>query len=326
VTPDALRQMLAHLPSLPLVPAPTVIEPMVSLLLALGGGPRLFIKRDDAIPFGFGGNKVRKLALVAARAVADGADTLITAGGVQSNHARATAAAAAKLGLRAVLVANGQAPERLTANALLDHLLGAEVVYVPSREDRAPMIQEVAERLRQEGRRPFAIPIGASTPLGALGFVLAMAELVVQMPPPDVIIHSTSSGGTQAGLVAGCRLLDLPTRVVGISADDTSASLQSTVRAIVSGIADLLDIDLTKLSRGTAIEVDDRFVGDGYGIPTDESRDALELTARTEAIFLDPTYTAKAMAGLIAYVRQQKFKDNQTVLFWHTGGQVGLFA
>jgi D-cysteine desulfhydrase family pyridoxal phosphate-dependent enzyme len=318
--------MLAHLPSLPLVPAPTVIEPMVSLLLALGGGPRLFIKRDDAIPFGFGGNKVRKLALVAARAVADGADTLITAGGVQSNHARATAAAAAKLGLRAVLVANGQAPERLTANALLDHLLGAEVVYVPSREDRAPMIQEVAERLRQEGRRPFAIPIGASTPLGALGFVLAMAELVDQMPPPDVIIHSTSSGGTQAGLVAGCRLLDLPTRVVGISADDTSASLQSTVRAIVSGIADLLDIDLTKLSRGTAIEVDDRFVGDGYGIPTDESRDALELTARTEAIFLDPTYTAKAMAGLIAYVRQQKFKENQTVLFWHTGGQVGLFA
>jgi D-cysteine desulfhydrase family pyridoxal phosphate-dependent enzyme len=308
------------------VPAPTVIEPMESLRLALGGGPRLFIKRDDAIPFGFGGNKVRKLALVAARAVADGADTLITAGGVQSNHARATAAAAAKLGLRAVLVANGQAPERLTANALLDDLLGAEVVYVPSREDRAPMIQEVAERLRREGRRPFAIPIGASTPLGALGFVLAVAELVDQMPPPDVIIHSTSSGGTQAGLVAGCRLLDLPTRVVGISADDTSASLQSTVRAIVSGIADLLDIDLTKLSRGTAIEVDDRFVGDGYGIPTDESRDALELTARSEAIFLDPTYTAKAMAGLIAYVRQQKFKENQTVLFWHTGGQVGLFA
>jgi len=326
VTPDALRQMLGHLPSLPLVPAPTVIEPMESLLLALGGGPRLFIKRDDAIPFGFGGNKVRKLALVAARAVADGADTLITAGGVQSNHARATAAAAAKLGLRAVLVANGQAPERLTANALLDDLLGAEVVYVPSREDRAPMIQEVAERLRREGRRPFAIPIGASTPLGALGFVLAVAELVDQMPPPDVIIHSTSSGGTQAGLVAGCRLLDLPTRVVGISADDTTASLQSTVRAIVSGIADLLDIDLTKLSRGTAIEVDDRFVGDGYGIPTDESRDALKLAARTEAIFLDPTYTAKAMAGLIAYVRQQKFKDNQTVLFWHTGGQVGLFA
>jgi D-cysteine desulfhydrase len=326
VTPAALREMLAQFPLLPFVPAPTLVEPMPSLLLLLGGGPRLYIKRDDAIPFGFGGNKVRKLALVAARAIADGADTLITAGGVQSNHARATAAAAAKLGLRAVLVANGEPPERLTANALLDELLGAEVVYVPSREDRAPMILQVAERLRRDGRRPFAIPIGASTPLGALGFVAAMAELVDQIGAPDVILHATSSGGTQAGLVAGCRLLGLATRVIGISADDGSASLQSTVRAIISGIGDLLDLDPVKLSRGTAIEVDDRFVGDGYGIPTDGSREAIELAARTEAIFLDPTYTAKAMAGLIAYVRQQKFKDNQKVLFWHTGGQVGLFA
>jgi 1-aminocyclopropane-1-carboxylate deaminase/D-cysteine desulfhydrase-like pyridoxal-dependent ACC family enzyme len=200
------------------------------------------------------------------------------------------------------------------------------VVYVPSREERAPMILQVAERLRREGRRPFAIPIGASTPLGALGFALAVAELVDQMPAPDVIVHSTSSGGTQAGLVAGCRLLGLHTRVVGISADDSSASLHSQVRAIISGIADLLDLDPESLSRGTAIEVDDRFVGEGYGIPTDASREAMELAARTEAIFLDPTYTAKAMAGLIAFVRQQKFKENQSVVFWHTGGQVGLFA
>ena len=199
-------------------------------------------------------------------------------------------------------------------------------VYVPSREDRAPKILEVATRLRSEGRRPFAIPIGASTPLGALGFALAVAEMVDQIGSPDVIVHSSSSGGTQAGLVAGCRLLGLHTRVVGISADDSSASLQAQVRAIVSGIGDLLDLDPAKLRRGTPIEVDDRFVGEGYGIPTDESREAIELAARTEAIFLDPTYTAKAMAGLIAYVRQQKFKEGQTVLFWHTGGQVGLFA
>ena len=326
MTPVELREKLARFPSLPFLPAPTIIEPLPRLLTRLGGGPRLFIKRDDAIPFGFGGNKVRKLALVAARAVVDGADTLITAGGVQSNHARATAAAAAKLGLRAVLVANGQAPERLTANALLDCLLGAEIVYVPSREDRAMMMLEVAERLRSEGRRPFAIPIGASTPLGALGFALALAELVDQMPAPDVIVHATSSGGTQAGLVAGCRLLGLPTRIVGISADDSSPSLQAHILVIISGMADLLEMDPLELSRGTAIEVDDRFVGDGYGISTDESREAIELTARTEAIFLDPTYTAKAMAGLIAYVRQRKFRANETVLFWHTGGQVGLFA
>ncbi len=326
MTPAALREALARFPSLPLVPAPTLVEPLPRLSALLGGGPRLLIKRDDAIPFGFGGNKVRKLALVAARAMADGADTLITAGGVQSNHARATAATAAKLGMRAVLVVNGEAPERPTANALLDGLLGAEVVYVASRHDRAPAILEIAARLRSEGRRPFAIPIGASTPLGALAFALAVAELVDQIPAPDVILHATSSGGTQAGLVAGCRLLGLSTRVIGISADDTAQSLQSQVRAIVSGIADLLEMDPVKLSRGTAIEVDDRFVGDGYGIPTDGSREAIELAARTEAIFLDPTYTAKAMAGLIAYVRQQRFVEGQTILFWHTGGQVGLFA
>ncbi len=326
MTPAALRQLVSRLPSLPLVPAPTPVEPMPRLLQALGGGPRLFIKRDDAIPFGFGGNKVRKLALVAARAAADGADTLITAGGVQSNHARATAAAAAKLGMRAVLVANGGAPDRLTANALLDDLLGAQVVYVTSREARTPKMLEIAERLENEGRRPFVIPIGASTPLGALGFALAMAELADQMPPPDVIVHSTSSGGTQAGLVAGCRLLGLPSRVVGISADDSSSSLQTQVGGIITGVADLLEVDPALLASGTAIEVDDRFVGEGYGIPTDQSREAIRLAARTEAIFLDPTYTAKAMAGLIAYVRERRFQENQTVLFWHTGGQVGLFA
>ncbi len=325
MTPAALRERLACFPSLPLVPAPTLVEPLSRLLAHLGGGPQLLIKRDDAIPFGFGGNKVRKLALVAARAQADGADTLVTAGGVQSNHARATAATAAKLGMRAVLVANGVPPARLTANALLDRLLGAEVVYVATREDRAPMIVEVAERLRAEGRRPFTIPIGASTPLGALGYALALAELVDQMPPPDAIVHATSSGGTQAGLVAGCRLLGLPTRIVGISADDLAPSLSSHITTIVGGIADLLGLDAGTFS-DAAIEVDDRFVGEGYGIPTGASQEAIELAARTEAIFLDPTYTAKAMAGLIAYVRHQRFAEKQTVVFWHTGGQVGLFA
>jgi D-cysteine desulfhydrase family pyridoxal phosphate-dependent enzyme len=329
VTSSALREILSRFPSLPLVPSPTSIEPMPRLASVLGGGPRLFIKRDDAIPFGFGGNKVRKLAFVGARAQADAADTLITAGGMQSNHARVTAAVAAKLGMRAVLVANGEAPERLTGNALVNRLLGAEIVYVGSREEWAPKVLEIASRLRGEGRRPYAIPIGASIPIGALGFVQAMAELIDQLgqiPAPDVIVHSTSSGGTQAGLVAGCRLLGLSTRVIGVSADDSAAAIQSHVRALVEGIADLLQVDPMRIARGTGIEVDDRYVGDGYGIPTDASREAIDLLARTEAIFLDPTYTAKAMASLIASVRQQKFKDGQTVLFWHTGGQVGLFA
>jgi 1-aminocyclopropane-1-carboxylate deaminase/D-cysteine desulfhydrase-like pyridoxal-dependent ACC family enzyme len=326
VTTAELRSALARFPSLPLLASPTPVEPLTRLTARLGGGPRLFIKRDDAIPFGFGGNKVRKLALVAAQARAENADTLITAGGVQSNHARATAAAAVRLGMRAVLVANGTPPARKTANALLDELLGAEVVYVGSREERMPKVQELAASLRIEGRRPFAIPIGASTPLGALAFALAVAELVDQMPAPDVIVHSTSSGGTQAGLVAGCRLLGLPTRVIGVSADDASSSLEAQVNAIVMGVGNLLQLDPLALTAGTAIEVDDRFVGGGYGVPSDQSREAIQLMARSEAIFLDPTYTSKAMAGLIAYVRDRALGEDETVLFWHTGGQVGLFA
>jgi L-cysteate sulfo-lyase len=325
VTADELRAMLVSFPSLPLLQSPTPIERMDRLSALLGGGPRLVVKRDDAIPFGFGGNKVRKLALVAGRAKAEGADTLITAGGVQSNHARATAAVAARLGMRAILVVNGEPQPQPTANALLDRLLAAEVVYVAAREERTPKMLEVAARVRARGGRPFAIPIGASTPLGALSFALAIAELTDQMPAPDVIIHSTSSGGTQAGLVAGCRLLRLPTRVLGVSADESSKALQNEVRAIVSGIADMLRLDPSELAKGTPIEVDDRFVGGGYGVETDASREAIELAARTEALFLDPTYTAKAMAALIAYLRQQKFVAGQTVLFWHTGGQVGLF-
>jgi 1-aminocyclopropane-1-carboxylate deaminase/D-cysteine desulfhydrase-like pyridoxal-dependent ACC family enzyme len=285
---------------------------------------RLLIKRDDAIPFAFGGNKVRKLAFVAARAQAEGADTLITAGGIQSNHARATAAVGARLGMRAVLVANGAEQERPTANALLDRLLGAEVVYVPNREARAPAIRDQAARIRKAGGRPYEIPIGASIPLGALGFVQAIVELLEQIPAPDVIVHSTSSGGTQAGLVAGCRLLGLSTRVIGVSADAPTAELQQEVQTIVSGIGPLLGVEPGRA--GTAIEIDDRFVGGGYGVPTAASREAIELLARTEAVFLDPTYTAKAMAGLIEYVRRQRFTSAQTVLFWHTGGQVGLFA
>jgi len=326
VTVDELASRIAVLPRIPFAPLPTPLEPLDRLRAVIGGGPQLIVKRDDALAFGFGGNKVRKLAYVAAQARDEGADTLITAGGVQSNHARATAAAAAKLGMRAVLVANGERPERMSANALLDTLLGAAIEYVGAREDRAPRMREIAERLRAEGRRPFEIPIGASIPLGSVAYVAALLELIGQMPPPDVIIHSTSSGGTQAGLVAGCRLLALPTRVVGISADDPAASIQSQVRTIVEGIAPLLGVDHEAIARGAAIEIDDRFVGDGYGKPTPASREALELAARTEALFLDPTYTAKAMAALIAYVRQQRFREGQTVVFWHTGGQVGLFA
>ena len=201
--------------------------------------------------------------------------------------------------MRAVLVANGSAQPAPTANALLDQLLGAEVVYVAGRDDRAPKILEVAARVRAAGGRPFSIPIGASTPLGALAFALAVAELVDQMPPPDVIIHSSSSGGTQAGLVAGCRLLGLPTRVIGVSADETADALHAQVRAIVSGIADIRRQDADALRKAPQSRWTIAFVGGGYGVTTEGSREAIELCARAEALFLDPTYTSKAMAALI---------------------------
>jgi 1-aminocyclopropane-1-carboxylate deaminase/D-cysteine desulfhydrase-like pyridoxal-dependent ACC family enzyme len=317
---------LNALPSAGLVAAPSPIAEMSRLGAALGGGPRLLVKRDDALPFGFGGNKVRKLDLVAARAQADGADTLLTVGGVQSNHARATAAAAARLGLRSVLVLNGARPDRASGNALLEGLLGAEIRYVASRAERAPAMRAEADRLRAQGRRPCEIPLGASTPLGAMAYARAVAELAGQGPAPDVIVHATSSGGTQAGLLAGIALLGLPTRVLGISADDPAPALSEVIAGLVAGIDDALGGGGRLRAAAARAEVDDAFVGEGYGIPTPASREALELAAGTEALFLDPTYTAKAMAGLIAHVRAGRFRAGQTVLFWHTGGLPGLFA
>jgi len=329
VTPADLRAALSSVPTLMLAPLPTPVEPMPNLSAVLGGGPRLLIKRDDTLGFAFGGNKVRKLALLGARAQAEGCDTLVTAGGLQSNHARVTAATAVKLGMNAMLVVNserGEAPPRATSNALLDRLLGAQVIYVANRDGRVSAMREAAERLTASGRKVFQIPIGGSTPLGSLAYLHAVVELLEQGPPPDVIIHATSSGGTQAGLVAACRLLGLSTRVIGVAADGPTEQIQAQIRTNVEGIAGLLGLNADAVRRGTAIEIDDRFFGEGYAIPTPASREAIELTARTEAIFLDPVYTGKAMAGLVAYVRQQKFTSKQTILFWHTGGQVGLFA
>lgn len=323
---ETARDRLLTLPAVRLGALPTPIDEALRLRDAIGMGARLLIKRDDALPFGFGGNKVRKLTLVAAEARELGCDTLITCGGVQSNHCRATAATAAKLGMACHIVANGEPPSRLTGNALLDHLLGAQVTYVAGRQDRNPAMQELARRLEGEGRRPYIIPLGASTPLGALGLALGIGELVHQGTVPDVIVHATSSGGTQAGLVAGCALFGLHTRVIGISADDPVDEIGALVTNICQGAEELLGLSHGALNARERFEADASFVGEGYGIPTDASREAQELGARTEALFTDHWYTAKALAGLIAYGRSGRFRDGETVMFWHTGGQVGLFA
>jgi D-cysteine desulfhydrase family pyridoxal phosphate-dependent enzyme len=324
--PQYTEPLMPNLRIVPLISQPSPVEELHGLRRALGGGPRLLVKRDDALPFAFGGNKVRKMQLVAAHALETGADTLITSGGIQSNHARVTAAVAAKLGLHCILVVNGARPDRPSGNALLDQLLGAEIRYVGDRADRAPAMDAAAAELRRAGQKPLVVPLGASTPLGAAGFFMAAAELRTQVDaPPDVIIHATSSGGTQAGLVAGASMAMPGTRILGVSADESSQALEVIIRELLHGMPPLFDVRADQFD-GARIEVDDRFVGGGYGVPTAESREAIELLARTEALFLDPTYTAKAMAGLIARVRAREFHEGETVLFWHTGGQVGLLA
>jgi 1-aminocyclopropane-1-carboxylate deaminase/D-cysteine desulfhydrase-like pyridoxal-dependent ACC family enzyme len=321
---------LATFMSMPLVtlaPHPTPIDELTRLRAALGpNAPRLLMKRDDLLSFGLGGNKVRKMQAVAAEALAAGADTLITCGGLQSNHARVTAAAGAVLGLDVVLVLNGVPPARPTANTWLDGLFGAEIRVVADRTARAPMMETVAAERRAAGRTPFIVPLGASTATGALGFARGVAELAASTCHPDVILSSTSSAGTQAGLIAGTRLLGLKTRIIGVSADDPAAALTADIDRLLGEIATTLGAKPASIGQGEPIEVDDTCVGDGYGQPTAASTEALTLLARTEGIVLDPVYTAKAMAGLLARVRDGRFTARDTVLFWHTGGVVGNFA
>lgn len=325
----AARQRLADLAAraIPVALQPTPIEELSRLRAALGrepgNVPRLLVKRDDALPFAMGGNKVRKMRLLVRRALDKGADTLITMGGVQSNHARVTAAMAAATGMNCVLVLNGEPSSDPGGNALLQRLFGARIELVATREAREPMMQEVSARLEREGRRPYVVPLGGSTPEGAIAYAQAFAEMAAQIDPPDWIVHSTSSGGTQAGLAAGAALLGATTGITGISADDPAAEIEDIVRNLVAAIGEQVGVPDLAYER---TEVNDLFVGLGYGVPTAASTEALELTARTEGLLLDPVYTAKAMAALISLVRHGAFTADQTVLFWHTGGVPALFA
>jgi D-cysteine desulfhydrase family pyridoxal phosphate-dependent enzyme len=311
---------------------PTPIEEAPRFRQALGrNAPRIFIKRDDYIGPGFGGNKVRKLEYALAGVASDGpdrADVVITSGGMKSNHARVTAAMCSKLGIRCVLVLNAAAvvPEGLDpASLYVDELFGAEIIRVGQREERATTVAAIAERLLGEGKQVAVIPIGASTPLGAQGFVRAVKEAKTQLAAMntriDYIFHSSSSGGTQAGIAAGCQLFDWRgVRDIGVSPDDSSASISGEVAKIIRGVGEMLGARLHE-----EVTVLDEYVGGGYGVPSAQGDEATALLARTEGIILDPVYTAKAMAGLIDWVRKGRLTENDNVLFWHTGGQLALF-
>ncbi|HEY5572148.1 MAG TPA: D-cysteine desulfhydrase family protein [Anaerolineales bacterium] len=313
---------MENLPRLQIAHLPTAVEPLPRLSEALGG-PTLLVKRDDQTGLAFGGNKTRKLEYLVADAQQKGAGTLITAGAVQSNHCRQTAAAAARLRYNCILVLTGDQPDQATGNLLLDRILGAEIVWA-QRENRDQILREVFEEAESAGRKPYLIPYGGSNPVGAVAYAFALQELLGQNIQPDYIVFASSSGGTQAGLVVGARLFGFEGRVLGISVDEKAEVLQERVAALANQTAEVLDL-VTSFGPENIL-VDDDYLGRGYGKMGEPEKEAIYLFAQKEGLLLDPVYTARAAAGLISLIRKGFFQANQTVLFWHTGGTPALFA
>lgn len=316
------------LPRLSLAQLPTPLEETPRLRAALGG-PRLWFKRDDLTGFALGGNKVRKLEFVMAEALAAGADVVVSAAGPQSNHLRATAAAARKLGLEAVLIMHGAPPLAVQGNHLLDRLLGATIRFTGS-TDRSQLdaaIAAEAEALRRAGRRPFVIPRGGATPTGSAAYVAAVAELEAQCQAQglrlDHLVVAVGSCGTLAGLWVGQQAVAAPYRLWGLSVSRPAAECAERVASLGAATARLLGLPAPEAPLPT---LDDAYLGPAYGVPSSAAVEAIRLVARTEGIFLDPVYTGKAFAGLMALIRRGVFRADENVLFWHTGGAPALFA
>ena len=312
----------APLPRLRFAHLPTPVEPMPRLAADLGG-PALWIKRDDQTGLAFGGNKTRKLEFLLADAQAHGARTVVTAGAVQSNHCRQTAAAAAHFGFECVLVLAGGPPKTANGNLLLDHLLGAKIVWAQG-EDREALLRSTFEKASADGRRPYLVPYGGSNPLGAAAYAAALAEFLAQDVAVDWIVFATSSGGTQAGLVAGARAHGFRGRITGISVDEPAAALSARVAALATQGMGLLGLEGS--IRAAEIEVNDRFLGGGYGVMGEREKEAIRLFAQNEGILLDPVYTGRAAGGMIDLIRTGEISAQERVLFWHTGGTPALFA
>ena len=318
---DLVRQPLGFFP--------TPIHELTHLGKLLGG-PRIFIKRDDLTGLACGGNKTRKLEYLVGQALAEGADTLITAGAMQSNHCRQTAAAAASLGLECHLVLGGAEPAAANGNLLLDQLLGARIHWAGDHR-KGEDIPNLAQQLRSAGRRPYRVPYGGSTELGATGFVEALYELDRQTNALgmdfDHLLFASSSGGTQAGLMVGKRLLNKDYQITGIAIDkigDAQKSLGELILELANATAQFLG---TAISLSPAeLQLDEGYAVSGYGEISAGDREAIQLLARHEGILLDPVYTGRAMAGLIDKVRKGCFRREEKLLFWHTGGAPALFA
>ena len=302
---------------------PTPIEELPNLTKELGG-PRILVKRDDQTGLAFGGNKTRKLEFLVAAAQKQDARMLISAGAIQSNHCRQTAAAAARYGFECTLVLSGELPEQPSANLLLDQLFGAKIVNVTERKDQDRILQETFDQATEGGKKPYLVPYGGSSPTGALGYAFAVDEFLKQGIHADWIVFATSSGGTHAGLVLGQRVFGYQGKMLGISIDEPVEWLQEHVSALASSASEKLG---ERIEFGPAeVLANADYCRAGYGVLTDAECEAIHLFARQEGLLLDPVYTGRAAAGMIDLIRKGFFQKDETVLFWHTGGQPALFA
>ena len=311
-----------NLPRVKLAALPTPIEALPALSAYLGG-PQLLVKRDDLTGLGGGGNKVRKLELLIAEAQANGAKQLITTGAAQSNHCRQTAAAAARMGYSCHLVLVRYPGGSQGGNLLLDDLFGAEITWC-EQEERDMVLKQVFDSEWQAGERPYLIPYGGSSPTGAAAYVLAFDELISQGLSPDAIVFPSSSGGTQAGLVLGARKHGSRVRIIGISVDEPGENLQEKVANLANAASERLLLG-EEIKPGE-VQVEDGYLGGGYGVVSNLERDAIRLFARQEGLLLDPVYTGRAAGALIDMIRKGVFKAGEQVLFWHTGGIPAIFA
>lgn len=301
---------------------PTPVEPLPRLSTELAG-PNLFVKRDDLTGLAFGGNKIRKLEYLLAEAQSHGARTIITAGAVQSNHCRQTAAACAHLNFDCILILSGEKPSSVTGNLLLDQLFNARIIFT-SQQERDQTLQKTFQEAWESGKRPYLIPYGGSNTTGATAYTFAMKELLDQNYQPDWIIFASSSAGTQAGLVVGARLFGFKGKILGISVDETEADLKTHVASLASETADFLGEKINFLPQDIMVSAD--YLGGGYGVMGAPEIEAMRLFARQEGLLLDPVYTGRAAAGLIDLIRKGFFKREENVLFWHTGGTPALFS
>ncbi|MGL5593695.1 MAG: D-cysteine desulfhydrase [Cetobacterium sp.] len=310
----------------------TPIEKLENFSKALGG-PTIYIKRDDLLGLTSGGNKTRKLEFLMADAIAQGSDTILTCGAVQSNHCRLTLAAAVKEGLKCQLILEERVPGSYkpegSGNNFLFNLLGVEKTYVvPGGSDMLAELEKLAEKLRVEGKKPYIVPGGGSNAIGSTGYVACAQEIMDQLFDLginiDHMICPSGSAGTHAGIVAGMTGINANIPITGVSVNRSKEIQTDAVWNLAKDTAERVGVH-NEITRDL-VQVTDEYVGPGYSLPSDEMVEAVQLLARTEGILLDPVYTGKVMAGLIGMIREGKFKKEDNILFLHTGGSPALYA